>query len=141
MNSPERVEGIWRMYLDQNAAIEAALDTLCPEISYQPSSPFRGYGKGKSSYEGDYHSWSVLGGSKPVDYFETCRARFFSEYGYESFDYYEPNTQLKPFFNEINPVDTIVIERCGKPAKYVFVYELKGLKRIPKTWFDEKKTP
>ena len=59
----------------------------------------------------------------------------------ESFDYYEPNTQLKPFFKEIIPVDTITIERCGKPAKYVFVYELKGLKRIPKTWFDEKKNP
>lgn len=58
----------------------------------------------------------------------------------ESCNYYEPNTQLKPFFKEVIPVDTITIDRCGKTAKYVFVYELKGLKRIPKTWFDEKKT-
>ena len=96
-NSPEKMEAIWKMYLDQNAAIEAALDTLCPEISYQPSSPFRGYGKGKSSYEGDYHSWSVLGGSKPVEYFEKCRARFFSEYGYESFDYFESLQKYAPY--------------------------------------------
>ncbi len=109
MNSPERVEGIWRMYLDQNAAIEAALDTLCPEISYQPSSPFRGYGKGKSSYEGDYHSWSVLGGSKPVDYFETCRARFFSEYGYESFDYYESLQKYAPYEKDRNIYSDVML--------------------------------
>lgn len=96
-NSPEKMDAIWKMYLDQNAAIEAALDTLCPEISYQPSSPFRGYGKGKSSYEGDYHSWSVLGGSKPIEYFEKCRARFFSEYGYESFDHFESLQKYAPY--------------------------------------------
>ena len=54
----------------------------------------------------------------------------------ESFDYYEPNKYLKPYFNEINPIDTISIERCGKPAKYVFVYTLKDLKKIPQTWFE-----
>lgn len=95
-NSPERMEEIWKMYLAQNEAITSALDTLCPEISYQPSSPFRGYGKGKSSYEGDYHSWSVLGGSKPIGYFEECRSRFFSEYGYESFDYFESLVKYAP---------------------------------------------
>ena len=59
----------------------------------------------------------------------------------ESFDYYEPNKYLKPYFKEIVPTDTITIERCGKPAKYVFVYMLKDLKKMPATWFEEKKTP
>ena len=59
----------------------------------------------------------------------------------ESFDYYEPNKYLKPYFKEIIPTDTITIERCGKPAKYVFVYMLKDLKKMPTTWFEEKKTP
>jgi hypothetical protein len=59
----------------------------------------------------------------------------------ESFDYYEPNKYLKPYFKEIIPTDTITIERCGKPAKYVFVYMLKDLKKMPATWFEEKKTP
>lgn len=95
-NTQENVDKIWQMYLDQNQAIQEALDTLCPEICYQPSSPFRGYGKNKSPYEGDYHSWSVLSGSKPITYFEEGFSRFYSEYGYESFDYYESLVRYAP---------------------------------------------
>lgn len=54
----------------------------------------------------------------------------------ESYDYYEPDKYLKPYFEEIIPADTITIERCGKPVKYVFVYMLKDLKKMPQTWFD-----
>ena len=54
----------------------------------------------------------------------------------ESFDYYEPDKYLKPYFNEIIPIDTINIERRGKTAKYVFVYKLDDLKKIPQTWFE-----
>lgn len=96
MNTQENMDKIWQMYLDQNKAIQEALDTLCPEICYQPSSPFRGYGKNKSPYEGDYHSWSVLSGSKPITYFEEGFSRFYSEYGYESFDYYESLVKYAP---------------------------------------------
>lgn len=56
----------------------------------------------------------------------------------ESYDYYEPDRYLKPYFNEIIALDTINIDRCGKTAKYVFVYALKDLKIKPQTWFDEK---
>ena len=55
----------------------------------------------------------------------------------ESSDYYEPNRYLKSYFEEINPIDTITIERCGKPSKYVFIYTLKNLKKVPMTWFEE----
>ena len=54
----------------------------------------------------------------------------------ESFDYYEPNKYLKPYFKEIIPTDTITIDRAGEPAKYVFVYMLKDLKKMPQTWFE-----
>lgn len=57
----------------------------------------------------------------------------------ESFDYYEPDKYLKDWFEEIIPTDTITVERCGKTAKYVFVYMLKDLKELPQTWFDEEK--
>lgn len=57
----------------------------------------------------------------------------------ESFDYYEPDKYLKDWFEEIIPTDTITVERCGKTAKYVFVYMLKDLKEIPQTWFEEEK--
>ena len=46
----------------------------------------------------------------------------------ESSDYYDPNRYLTDRFEEIVPCDTITVERCGKPAKYVFVYMCKGLK-------------
>lgn len=54
----------------------------------------------------------------------------------ESFDYYEPNKYLKPYFKEIIPTDTITVERGGEPAKYVFVYMLKDLKKMTQTWFE-----
>ena len=46
----------------------------------------------------------------------------------ESSDYYAPERYLSDKFEEILPCDTIVVDRCGKPAKYVFVYMCKGLK-------------
>ena len=46
----------------------------------------------------------------------------------ESSDYYAPERYLDDKFDEIIPCDTIVVDRCGKPAKYIFVYMCKGLK-------------
>ena len=46
----------------------------------------------------------------------------------ESSDYYAPERYLDDKFEDIIPCDTISVERCGKPAKYVFVYMCKGLK-------------
>ena len=46
----------------------------------------------------------------------------------ESSDYYAPERYLGDKFDKIVPCDTIVVDRCGKPAKYVFVYMCKGLK-------------
>lgn len=46
----------------------------------------------------------------------------------ESSDYYAPERYLDDKFDKIVPCDTIVVDRCGRPAKYVFVYMCKGLK-------------
>ena len=46
----------------------------------------------------------------------------------ESSDYYAPERYLDKNFKEVVPCDTIVVDRCGKPAKYIFVYMCKGLK-------------
>ena len=46
----------------------------------------------------------------------------------ESSDYYAPERYLENKFEEIVPCDTIVVDRCGTPAKYIFVYMCKGLK-------------
>ena len=95
-NTKEQMDELWQMYMDQNDAIEAALDTLCPEIDYQPSSPFRGWDKDEIPTEGDRHFWAVLAGLEPVSAFEREKSRFFSEYGYESFDYYESLVKYAP---------------------------------------------
>lgn len=46
----------------------------------------------------------------------------------ESSDYYEPKKYLVDYFDEIIPCDTIVVDRRGTPAKYVFVYMCRDLK-------------
>lgn len=46
----------------------------------------------------------------------------------ESSDYYEPKRYLVDCFEEIIPCDTIVVDRCGTPAKYVFVYMCRDFK-------------
>lgn len=45
-----------------------------------------------------------------------------------SSDYYDPDKYLTKYFNEIIPCDTITVDRCGKPAKYVFVYICRDFK-------------
>ncbi len=56
-----------------------------PQTDYQPSSPFATY-EGKSEFaRGDYHYWEVWHGRKPISEYNKVRARFFSEYGMQSF--------------------------------------------------------
>lgn len=46
----------------------------------------------------------------------------------DSSDYYDPEEYLYNYFDRVTPCDTITVDRCGKPAKYIFVYMCKGLK-------------
>jgi len=46
----------------------------------------------------------------------------------ESSDYYEPKKYLVDYFEDVIPCDTIVVDRCGTPAKFVFVYMCRDLK-------------
>ena len=49
----------------------------------------------------------------------------------DSHYYNDPTTIYKDFFENISLIDTICINRCGKPAKNVFIYACKGLKETP----------
>ncbi len=40
------------------------------------------------------------------------------------------NWWLVTYFDEVVPIDTFSIDRCGKPAEYVFVYRLKNYGKI-----------
>ena len=47
----------------------------------------------------------------------------------QSYNYYEPDSwYLRPYFEQVIPVDTFAIYRGGRVAEYVFVYKLENYK-------------
>jgi 4-amino-4-deoxy-L-arabinose transferase-like glycosyltransferase len=48
-----------------------------------------------------------------------------------SYDYADPFKILETFFERIEPLDTIKIERSGKHVMNAFVYRLENMKRLP----------
>lgn len=62
-----------------------------PETDYWPSSPSAGVGKlaGHDNKSGDMHYWGVWHGNESIEMFEHYKARFMSEYGFQSFPEYE----------------------------------------------------
>ncbi len=84
---------------EQRSAIWKAYDTLFhrmlpaivaeydPAVPYWHSSPSAGFGQlaGYDTRSGDMHYWGVWHGLHPFSDFRTYRARFMSEYGFQSF--------------------------------------------------------
>lgn len=60
-----------------------------PDITYWPSSPFADYRITSKTTSGDFHYWGVWHGGEPVSNYNTHRARFYSEYGMQSFPEFE----------------------------------------------------
>lgn len=56
-----------------------------PQTQYQPSSPYAREDGIRDFTRGDYHYWEVWHGQKPISEYNRVRARFFSEYGMQSF--------------------------------------------------------
>ena len=56
-----------------------------PQTQYHPSSPSAKLGEKSEFGRGDYHYWEVWHGQKPISEYNKVRARFFSEYGMQSF--------------------------------------------------------
>mgnify|MGYP002853632336 CR=1 FL=1 len=63
-----------------------------------------------------------------------------SDYWYitDSHYYNEPNAMYDAYFEDITLIDTITIDRCGKPAKNFFVYKCTDLKKLPANELDER---
>lgn len=83
---------------DEVARIENGMKTLfgetlrsvvrenAPDVPYWASSPSTDYeGAANQLTDGDYHSWSVWSGSKPIENYLGETPRFQSEYGLQSF--------------------------------------------------------
>lgn len=45
----------------------------------------------------------------------------------------QPSAEIARYYKSVQPVDTIAIERNGKPANYFYVYKLSGWKNTPLT--------
>ncbi len=58
-------------------------------ISYRPSSPYAFEDTPSDGVNGDAHYWGVWHGREPISRFNTETARFFSEYGFQSFPEFE----------------------------------------------------
>jgi len=86
--SPELRQKIWHDYDTLfHHILPDAIQRLNPKTAYWPSSPGAADGKLASyqSNSGDMHFWGVWHGQQPFSAFRKYKARFMSEYGFQSF--------------------------------------------------------
>lgn len=83
---------IWRAYdtIFHNI-LPGLVEMYSPQIPYWPSSPSAGKGKlaSHANTSGDMHYWGVWHGNDPLEKFADYKARFMSEYGFQSFPEFE----------------------------------------------------
>jgi beta-mannosidase len=96
--NPAYAAKIWKQYQDQyDVTLPAVVKEYAPDAFYWPSSPFS-FATGPSNFtDGDTHYWSVWGSDKvPIEKYNEIRARFFSEYGFQSFPDFESVQRYAP---------------------------------------------
>ncbi|HPF65790.1 glycoside hydrolase family 2 protein [Lentimicrobium sp.] len=79
---------IWQSYDTLfHHILPAAVKQYAPDHAYWPSSPTQGGGvlANWSGNRGDVHYWGVWHGQEPISAFRNYKARFMSEYGFQSF--------------------------------------------------------
>ncbi|SFS19105.1 beta-mannosidase [Dyella sp. OK004] len=95
---PDREKFRQSISAEERAKVEQGMKTLfgetlrnvvhqyTPDVPYWASSPSTDYeGPANQLTDGDYHSWSVWSGSKPIEDYLMSTPRFQSEYGLQSF--------------------------------------------------------
>lgn len=83
---PALAQRLWQEFKDLYfTTLPQVVAQYAPQTSYRPSSPFATYDSGSKPNLGDYHYWEVWHGRKPISEYNKVRARFFSEYGMQSF--------------------------------------------------------
>jgi beta-mannosidase len=66
--------------------LRSVVGELSPDVPYWASSPSTDYeGPANVQTDGDFHSWDVWSGSKPIAHYLDATPRFQSEYGLQSF--------------------------------------------------------
>lgn len=96
-----------QMWKDHNDLFQHLLPEVVQEYDattfYWPSSPYGGNpearcesGKEDWNPDGDAHYWNVWQGRDPITQFNKIKARFFSEYGFQSFPEYQSVLKYAP---------------------------------------------
>ena len=81
-----QAERLWDEYKELFfKTLPEVVSEYAPQTDYQPSSPFATPVGRSQLTRGDYHYWEVWHGRKPISEYNNVRARFFSEYGMQSF--------------------------------------------------------
>ena len=78
---------MWQDYVALfSGTLARAVERYNPETPYWPSSPSSDYEDLNADYQsGDAHNWNVWHGRVPFSDYEKSRARFVTEYGFQSF--------------------------------------------------------
>jgi beta-mannosidase len=115
--------------------------TCDPTAFYWPSSPYAGdpdtpaeSGKANWNPNGDGHYWGVWHGKDSIANFNLIRARFFSEYGFQSFPEYQSVLQYAPETRDHDIFSEVMMahQRGGSKANALIEWYLLNEYRKPK---------
>lgn len=124
-----------------HGVLAEAVETYDPTAFYWPSSPYGGdpdakceSGKENWNPNGDAHYWGVWHAKDSIANYNKIRARFFSEYGFQSFPEYQsvlkyaPETRDHDIFSEV----MMAHQRGGSHANGLIEWYLLNEYRKPK---------
>lgn len=116
---PQAVDVIWNQ-IDTlfHKILPAIIHEQGSGIAYTPTSPYSRYGQLGNDHEGDRHYWSVWHQKKPISDYNVERARFFSEYGFQSFPEFESVKIYAPEEKDWNITSEVMMshQRGGEHA-------------------------
>jgi len=130
-----QADSVWQEYKNIfYDALPNAVKAYDPDVAYWPSSPFGDYGHGSNDHEGDRHYWEVWHGKKPVTNYNQERARFFSEYGMQSFPEFATVKKFAPDSTDWNIYSDVMMahQRGGEYANHLIETYLTNEYHQPK---------
>lgn len=135
-------ETVWRQLYDQYfVVLPEVVEAYDPTRFYWPSSPFNGdpYKKIESGLpnwnpNGDAHYWGVWHGRDSISNYNVIKARFFSEYGFQSFPEYQSVLKYAPEKRDHDIYSEVMMahQRGGSHANGLIEWYLLKEYRQPK---------
>jgi beta-mannosidase len=133
--NPAYADTVWTQYLTQyHEILSEIVKTEQPDVCYRPSCPYTDERATRTNTVGDMHYWSVWQGLEPLSAFNTQRARFFSEYGFQSFPEFESVKRYAPRPEDWSVTSEVMMshQRGGMTANTRILKFLEDEYRLPK---------